>query len=140
MLCCAFIHWNANENVSLKSILTHDNTSFQYNAIIKYSPHPGNIFVLEDGSIGLIDFGQVKQISGRARETLAKVMVALDERESDTNPADLEIIGKLALELGVEFNDDARPEGPPAVGMFFGQLASQNVVLDNLKQLFIFLL
>ena len=23
-------------------------------------PHPGNIFVLDDGSIGLIDFGQVR--------------------------------------------------------------------------------
>lgn len=30
-------------------------------------PHPGNIFVLDDGSVGLIDFGQVKQISGKAR-------------------------------------------------------------------------
>lgn len=90
-------------------------------------PHPGNIFVLEDGSIGLIDFGQVKQISGRARETLAKVMVALDERESDTNPADLEIIGKLALELGVEFNDDARPEGPPAVAMWLFDGSVENL-------------
>ena len=40
-------------------------------------PHPGNIFVLDDDSVGLIDFGQVKQISGRNRETLAKVMIAL---------------------------------------------------------------
>ena len=81
-------------------------------------PHPGNIFVLSDGSIGLIDFGQVKQISGRARNTLAKVMVALDDRESDTNPPDLEIIGNLALELGVELREDAKPEGPAAVAMW----------------------
>ena len=40
-------------------------------------PHAGNIFVLDDGSVGLIDFGQVKQISGRNRETLGKVMIAL---------------------------------------------------------------
>jgi len=25
-------------------------------------PHPGNVFVLDDGRIGLIDFGQVKQV------------------------------------------------------------------------------
>ena len=73
-------------------------------------PHPGNLFVLDDGSIGLIDFGQVKQISGRNRETLAKVMVALDDREGDDNPTDLEIIGNLALELGVELHDDAQAE------------------------------
>jgi len=53
---------------------------------------------------------QVKQISGRARETLAKVMVSLASRESDTNPADLEKIGNLALELGVEIKEDAKPE------------------------------
>jgi len=86
--------------------------------IYMYSPHPGNIFVLADGSIGLIDFGQVKQISGRARETLAKVMVALDDRESDTNPADLDIIGNLALELGVELNDDAQQEAPAAIAFW----------------------
>ena len=81
-------------------------------------PHPGNIFVLDDGRIGLIDFGQVKQIGGRARETLAKVMLALDGRASDDDPADLERIGNLALELGVELADDASPEGPAAVAMW----------------------
>jgi aarF domain-containing kinase len=74
--------------------------------------------VLEDGRIGLIDFGQVKQIAGRARETLAKVMVALDDRESDENPADLEKIGQLALELGVELNEGTPPVAPAAVAMW----------------------
>ncbi len=81
-------------------------------------PHPGNIFVLENGNIGLIDFGQVKQISGRKRETLAKVMVALDDRKSDTNPEDLAIIGDLAIELGVELKDDAKPEAAAAIAMW----------------------
>lgn len=74
--------------------------------------------MLEDGRIGLIDFGQVKQISGRNRETLCKIMVALADRESDDNPDDLELIGKLAIELGVEFKPDAADEGPAAVGMW----------------------
>lgn len=81
-------------------------------------PHPGNVFVLEDGSIGLIDFGQVKQISGRNRETLAKVMIALDSRESDDNPDDLKRIGDLALELGVEIKADAKEEAAAAVAMW----------------------
>lgn len=76
------------------------------------------VFVLNDGSIGLIDFGQVKQISGRARETLAKVMVALDDRQSDDDPDDLRKIGDLALELGVEFNDNAGELAPPAVAFW----------------------
>lgn len=60
----------------------------------------------------------MKQIGGRARETLSKVMVALDERESDENPADLDKIVNLALELGVELADDAAQEGPAAVAMW----------------------
>ena len=43
-------------------------------------------------------------------------MVALDDRKSDTNPADLDIIGNLALELGVTLNEDAQQEAPAAVG------------------------
>lgn len=81
-------------------------------------PHPGNIFVLENGDIGLIDFGQVKQISGRNRETLAKVMIALADRVGDDRPEDLERIGNLALELGVELNDDAQDEAAAAVAMW----------------------
>mmetsp|Transcript_33512 Transcript_33512/g.69751 ORF Transcript_33512/g.69751 Transcript_33512/m.69751 type:complete len:614 (-) Transcript_33512:329-2170(-) len=81
-------------------------------------PHPGNIFVLENGEVGLIDFGQVKQISGRNRETLCKIMVALDERKGDETPEDLATIGKLALELGVELNEDAQEEAAAAVGMW----------------------
>jgi predicted unusual protein kinase regulating ubiquinone biosynthesis (AarF/ABC1/UbiB family) len=81
-------------------------------------PHPGNIFVLENGDIGLIDFGQVKQISGRNRETLAKVMIALAERVGDDRPEDLERIGNLALELGVELNADAKDEAAAAVAMW----------------------
>lgn len=45
-------------------------------------------------------------------------MVALADRESDDNPADLDRIGKLAIELGVEFKPDAADEGPAAVGMW----------------------
>jgi len=73
---------------------------------------------LDNGDIGLIDFGQVKQISGRKRETLAKVMVALNDRVSDTNPDDLAIIGDLAVELGVEIKKDAKPEAAAAIAMW----------------------
>lgn len=74
--------------------------------------------MLEDGNIGLIDFGQVKQISGRNRETLAKVMIALDEREGDDHPEDLDKIGKLAIELGVQLNESAQKEAAAAVAMW----------------------
>jgi len=81
-------------------------------------PHPGNVFVMEDGTIGLIDFGQVKQISGRERLTLAEVMVALAERKSDDDPDDLATISRLALELGVKLKPGSPKEGPAATAMW----------------------
>jgi predicted unusual protein kinase regulating ubiquinone biosynthesis (AarF/ABC1/UbiB family) len=72
---------------------------------------------LEDGSIGLIDFGQVKQISGRNRETLCKVMIALDDRVPGERD-DMELVGKLSLELGVELNPGAKPEAAAAIGIW----------------------
>ena len=93
-------------------IYTHDGV-----VIFILSPHPGNIFVLDDGSVGLIDYGQVKQISGRNRETLCKVMIALAEREPGV-PDDMELVGKLSLELGVELNDNAKPEAAAAIGIW----------------------
>jgi len=81
-------------------------------------PHPGNIFVLEDGSIGLIDFGQVKQITGRKRETLAKLMVSLVQKGPDGIPEDLKRIGDLAIELGVEIKEDAKEEAACATAIW----------------------
>ena len=40
-------------------------------------PSSGNIFILDDGRVGLIDFGQVKQIGARQSATLASIMIAL---------------------------------------------------------------
>ncbi len=57
-------------------------------------------------------------ISGRSRETLCNIMIALDDRLSDDNCEDLRKIGKLVIELGVELNPDAAEEAAAAVGMW----------------------
>jgi len=82
-------------------------------------PHPGNIFVLDDGRIGLIDFGQVKQISRRERVTLARVMIALAERAAEMpTPDELANISRLAIELGVRLRPGSPVEGPAAVAIW----------------------
>ena len=50
---------------------------------------------------------QVKQIGGRARSTLSKVMVALSDRTADDDPDELAKISKLAIELGVVLKPDS---------------------------------
>lgn len=39
--------------------------------------HPGNILVMEGGKVGLIDFGQSKQLSGVEQRAIAQMMIAL---------------------------------------------------------------
>lgn len=39
--------------------------------------HPGNILVMKRGKVGLIDFGQSKQLSGAEQRQIAQMMIAL---------------------------------------------------------------
>ncbi|TMW65723.1 hypothetical protein Poli38472_008365 [Pythium oligandrum] len=59
-------------------------------------PHPGNILLLEDGRLGLIDYGQVKHISKEHRMHLAKLILALAEGTRE------DIIHVLTKEMGVQ--------------------------------------
>jgi len=99
----------------LKSLTTVFGRTILETGFFHADPHLGNIMVLSDGRVGLIDFGQVKQISGRLRETLCKSMIALDERQDDQGS---DLVGKLALELGVELKEDAQPEAAAALGIW----------------------
>ncbi|RME67416.1 MAG: AarF/ABC1/UbiB kinase family protein [Nitrospirae bacterium] len=47
-------------------------------------PHPGNIFVLSDGRLGLVDFGIVGFLTPELQEAIATVLVALVRKDFDT--------------------------------------------------------
>eukprot|EP01038_Epipyxis_sp_PR26KG_P010023 gene10023-13479_t len=53
--------------------------------IIHGDPHPGNIFVLKDGKVALLDCGQVKQISTLQRISLAKLVIIINAWENLNN-------------------------------------------------------
>ncbi len=44
-------------------------------------PHPGNIFALPDGSLGLIDFGAVGRLDPIQQAAIADIMVAVSRRD-----------------------------------------------------------
>ncbi len=79
--------------IDTKSLTTAFGSSILESGFFHADAHPGNIFVLDDGRIGLIDFSQVKQVNSDFREVVAIVILALDERRSDENPSDLVQIG-----------------------------------------------
>eukprot|EP01065_Artemidia_motanka_P025920 TRINITY_DN30860_c0_g1_i1.p1 TRINITY_DN30860_c0_g1~~TRINITY_DN30860_c0_g1_i1.p1 ORF type:complete len:521 (+),score=170.32 TRINITY_DN30860_c0_g1_i1:60-1622(+) len=45
-------------------------------------PHPGNVILMPDGRLGLVDFGQVGDLSVPHRKALAALLVALRDRAS----------------------------------------------------------
>ena len=44
-------------------------------------PHPGNILLLSDGRLGLIDFGSVGRLDSELRAALQRLLLALDRRD-----------------------------------------------------------
>ncbi|MDF2441189.1 MAG: ubiquinone biosynthesis protein [Abditibacteriota bacterium] len=46
-------------------------------------PHPGNFFIEANGTIGLIDFGQVGRLDTPLREVLLRLMMAISRRDAD---------------------------------------------------------
>jgi len=102
----------------LKSLTTAFGWSILESGFFHADAHPGNIFILDDGRIGLIDFGQVKQVNSDFREAVAKVILALDARKSDDNPDDLVRIGTYAAGLGIELKDDVPAHGHAVMAMW----------------------
>lgn len=45
-------------------------------------PHPGNILLMDDGRLGLIDYGQVKRMSVADRINYAKLIIALSRNDA----------------------------------------------------------
>lgn len=85
-------------------------------------PHPGNIFILDDGRIGLIDFGQVKELSDDYRETLNQMMIALNDRRNHQGSDQQEVynkrVGELSKKLGLEMKDSAPDIAAAAMGVW----------------------
>jgi ubiquinone biosynthesis protein len=65
-------------------------------------PHPGNVFVRPDGSIGFVDFGMVGSVPDATAQGLTVVMLALVSRD----PAQM---ADALLHLGIATGDVDRP-------------------------------
>lgn len=66
-------------------------------------PHPGNVLVMPDGRLGLIDYGQCKRLDASSRARIARLVVAVADRAPDAHVAD------TFRDLGIrtERDDDA---------------------------------
>jgi predicted unusual protein kinase regulating ubiquinone biosynthesis (AarF/ABC1/UbiB family) len=63
------------------------------NGFFHADPHPGNVFVTDDGRIALIDLGMVSRIPAGMRERLLKLVLALSEGNGEE-------VAELVMRLG----------------------------------------
>lgn len=89
------------------------------NGVYHADPHPGNILVLEDGAIGLLDFGQVGRISERLREDIEALLVAMVNQDSSLLVSLIQRIGNCPPDL----DEDALTA---EAGDFVGQYSAQS--------------
>jgi ubiquinone biosynthesis protein len=66
-------------------------------------PHPGNIFVLSDGRLGLVDFGIIGRVTEENMDHFASVLVALVEH-------DYESLARQYVNLGFVTDEAADPD------------------------------
>jgi predicted unusual protein kinase regulating ubiquinone biosynthesis (AarF/ABC1/UbiB family) len=66
-------------------------------------PHPGNIFLTDDGRLAFLDLGMVAQISPGMQESLLKLVLAISEGRSED-------VSELVMSMGAP-RPDADPDG-----------------------------
>lgn len=77
-------------------------------------PHPGNILLLSDGSLGLLDFGSVGRLSPSLQAALGQLLFAFDRRDAaGARDAFLELV------VRPDRLDEQRLEG--ALGQFMAR-------------------
>jgi ubiquinone biosynthesis protein len=62
-------------------------------------PHPGNLMVMADGRIGLLDFGMVGRIDERLHEELTELLVAVSHLDAEQTTAMILRMGKTPADL-----------------------------------------
>lgn len=90
-------------------------------------PHPGNVLVLSDGRLGLLDFGSVGRLDQGLRQALQRLLLAVDRGDTlGANDALLEVVTRtdevdeqrLERALGRFMARHLAPGTSPSVRMF----------------------
>ena len=69
------------------------------NGFFHADPHPGNILIRHDGTIGLLDFGMVGRISERLREDIEAMLVAIVNQDVMMLTTLIKRVGQCPIDL-----------------------------------------
>lgn len=82
--------------------------------LFQADPHPGNILLLLDGRIALLDFGMTKELTAEKRLAFARLVLGAAER-------DLPRVLAAFAELGLKTKSESPAEIFPLLDLFFAQ-------------------
>ncbi|KAL3790967.1 hypothetical protein HJC23_004949 [Cyclotella cryptica] len=75
---------NVNLSKALKTLVHVHGIQFMISGVYNADPHPGNVLVLPDGRLGLLDYGMVGKLSKKDRQTVAELILALNRNDKAT--------------------------------------------------------
>ena len=83
--------------------------------------HPGNILVVEDDKLGLIDYGQCKRLTSEERARVAHLVLSVARKESD------EQVARAFRNLGVQTKNDSTEFLAEMARLMFGRFEMQHL-------------
>ena len=93
-------------------------------------PHPGNVFVTDEGRLALIDLGMIGRLSPQMQERLLKLLLAISEGRGE-EAAD------VAVTLGEKLPDFNEPGFRRAIGVVVGRIGHQSVAEFQIGRVFL---
>ena len=93
-------------------------------------PHPGNVFVTEEGQLALIDLGMIGRLSPQMQERLLKLLLAISEGRGE-EAAD------VAVTLGEKLSDFNESGFRRDIGALVGRIGHQSVADFQIGRVFL---
>ena len=72
---------SVNLGRALKTLVHVHGIQLMLSGVYNADPHGGNVLVLPDGRLGLLDYGMVGRLPPKERETVAKTILALSKKD-----------------------------------------------------------
>jgi ubiquinone biosynthesis protein len=94
--------------------------------------HAGNLFILPDNKIGLVDFGVVGRVSQRTRDAIANMLVALATEDYEALTYEYIDLAPYNSHINVDkFTRETRDLLAPYYGMTFKNINAGKLLMDS---------
>ena len=93
-------------------------------------PHPGNVFVTDDGLLALIDLGMVGRISPQMQDRLLKLLLAISEGRGEE-------AAEVAVTLGEKLPDFNEAGFRRAISTLVGRIGHQSIAEFQIGRVFL---